>query len=283
MSNPIPCESAIYAFRTAPLSEFAPQATNRYGALKVLGVNDNTIVVAVLDSVWTKPPSLNNVGSCKILRQRRFSFNGKPAIWGVSIEWWNLFDLHEVTVLGTISVTEEEMQLAAQVFDRAPGSSFSPLRFANHAVEGEWRWFNDHEAMLAEQQQIQAQQKVKAAAREEKHRTRLQGLTWEQLLAETPFERWSSDPFPSADFTRGARKTIHDTCRALFALGSRPPKAEVRKLLRECVKWFNNADQEAGGVIETEEREDICAVLEEMAYVACKESLGTDIARWRTW
>jgi len=57
----------------------------------------------------------------------------------------------------------------------------------------------------------------------------------------------------------------------------------VRKLLRECVEWFNKADEQAGGVIETEEREDICVVLEEMAYAARQESLVDEINNWRTW
>src|SRR5205807_7985306 len=101
---------------------------------------------------------------------------------------------------------------------------------------------------------------------------------------ETPFERWSpSPPFPPQEFTREARDVIHDTCRALRALGSKPRKPDVRRLLRECVEWFNKADDQAGGVIETEEREDICVVLEEIAYVARQKSLVNEIENWRDW
>ena len=85
------------------------------------------------------------------------------------------------------------------------------------------------------------------------------------------------------EFIREARNVVHDTCRALRALGSKPRKPDVRRLLRECVEWFNNADQQAGGVIETEEREDICAVLEEMAYVARQKSFADEIEDWRDW
>jgi hypothetical protein len=76
---------------------------------------------------------------------------------------------------------------------------------------------------------------------------------------------------------------IHQTCRALRALGTKPPKSDVRRLLKECVEWFNKADEQANGVIETEEREDICAVLEEIAYVARQKSLVNEIEDWRTW
>ncbi len=129
-----------------------------------------------------------------------------------------------------------------------------------------------------------ALQAARRAAQEERHKNRLRGLTWEQLLRETPFERWSpSPPFPPEEFTREARNVVHDTCRALRALGSKPRKPDVRRLLREFVEWFNKADEQTGGVIEAEEREDICAVFEEMAYVARQKSLVDEIDDWRTW
>jgi hypothetical protein len=69
----------------------------------------------------------------------------------------------------------------------------------------------------------------------------------------------------------------------LQALGPKPRKADVRSALKSCVEWFNNADERAGGVIETEEREDICAVLEEMAHVARQRGLVEEIGSWRDW
>ena len=76
---------------------------------------------------------------------------------------------------------------------------------------------------------------------------------------------------------------IHRACETLQELGPKPKKTNVRKVLRTLVEWFNRADEEAGGVIETEEREDICAALEEIAFVARQESLANEIDEWRTW
>ena len=92
-----------------------------------------------------------------------------------------------------------------------------------------------------------------------------------------------SPPFPPAEFTEAARETIHNAYRELRELGPKPPKAKVRSILRRCVAWFNEADKAAGEVIETEEREDICAVLEEMAFVAKQKSLVDEIDNWREW
>lgn len=109
-------------------------------------------------------------------------------------------------------------------------------------------------------------------------------LTWEQLLAETPFERWTpSPPFPPAAFRRAAVRRVHQACRELRDLGPKPRKPAARKVLKSLVLWFNTADQAAGWVIETEEREDICLVLEELAHVAGHPSLVMEADDWREW
>ena len=54
-------------------------------------------------------------------------------------------------------------------------------------------------------------------------------------------------------------------------------------MLRACVEWFNEKDREFGGVIETEEREDICQVLRELAVVARQRSLAEEIDGSRSW
>jgi hypothetical protein len=164
------------------------------------------------------------------------------------------------------------------------GCWYSTLKAANAAAEGEWRWEHDREALLAESEKVKAKAAADRAAKEERYRTRLKNLTWEKLLSETPFDRWSrSPPFPSHEFAEAARETIRQACRDLRELGPKPPKAKARAILKSCVEWFNKADQAAGGVIETEEREDICAILEEMAYVAKQKSLIEEIDEWREW
>jgi hypothetical protein len=69
----------------------------------------------------------------------------------------------------------------------------------------------------------------------------------------------------------------------LQALGPKPKKAPVRAVLKACVEWFNAKDAEFGGMIETEEREDICAALEELATVARHRSLTREVDEWRQW
>jgi hypothetical protein len=279
-----PLAGDIYSFRTSAFSEFARPETGRYAAFKILGVSERHLVVAVLDGVWNAPPSLKEASRAAILREHRFAHTGRLAVFGLNKDWWSPSDLHDIARLGDAPVSRTENSLVAPIATYAPGASYSTLMFANYAAEGEWRWAHDRDALVAESERAAAKSAAERAAREERYRTRLSKLTWDRLLAEMPFERWTpSPPFPSQEFTLAARDTIRAACIALSALGPKPRKADVRAVLRECVEWFNDADEGAGGAIETEEREDIRDVLEEMAYVARQKALIEEIDQWRTW
>ena len=54
-------------------------------------------------------------------------------------------------------------------------------------------------------------------------------------------------------------------------------------MLKRTVEWFNAADEAAGNVIETEEREDIMTALEEIAHAARHKALVPEIDEWRDW
>lgn len=280
----LPVAGNVYGFRTSPYSEFAPPETGRYAAFKVLGVNERYVAIAVLEGIWSTPPSLSAANEAAVLHQHRFAHTGRTAAFGVQADWWTPSDLDSVSLLGSGSLSPEEKAIGAKIIGDGIGCSYSALRFANYAAEGEWRWEHDRDAFIVESEKSKAKEAAERAAKEERYRTRLKNLTWEKLLAETSFERWvPSPPFPPAEFTEAARETIHNAYRELRELGPKPPKAKVRSILRRCVEWFNEADKAAGEVIETEEREDICAVLEEMAFVAKQKILVDEIDNWREW
>lgn len=274
----------VYAFETSPDSEFAAPTTGRYAAFKIIGSGDDRLAIAILDGVWNHMPTLGEVIRAAVLREHRFAHAGRLATFGVQAAWWRPADLLHITLLGEAPLSPEERRSGAEIAAFADGTSHTTLRVASRSAEAEWRWNHDREALVAENEKKQAKAAAARAAQEERYRLRLKGLTWDQLLTETPFERWvTSPPYPPAEFTTAARKTIHDACRDLSKLGSKPKRAQVRAILKTCVEWFNKADAEAGGVIETEEREDIWSVLEEMAFVARQKGLVDEIDEWREW
>lgn len=280
-----PAVGEIHAFRTAPYSGFAAADTGRYAAFKVIHVEEVLVAVATLDGIWPAAPTLDQARRAGLLHEHRFSFDGRPAAFAVIRENWRPDEVFaETALLGRQPLSSEERKCAHAIRERAIGISHASLHFANYAAEGEWRWANDRAALVAESQARDAQQAAERAEREQRYDTRLKGLTFDQLLSEIPFENWTpSPPFPPEDFTRAARATLHDACRELAALGPKPRKPAVRAILKRTVEWFNAADEQAGGVIETEEREDICMALEEIAFAARQPALAAEIDAWREW
>jgi hypothetical protein len=282
----------IYAFRTSPYSEFAPPVTDRYAAFKIIGIDKHNVAIAVRDGIWTSSPTLEQVLPTSILRRQRFKdpiflmLGERPAVCGVLPKGWHSKDgLEELVLLGTEASSDEERTHASIIEHGEGGASYSTIYYASLDAEGEWRWRHDREAWEAELVLTREQDRAKHLAEQERYRNRLRKLTWEQLMSETPFANWSSSSpvFPPEAFTHAARAVIRDACITLRDLGPKPRRPEVRAILKKTVEWFNEADEEAGGLIETVEREDICAVLEEMAHLARQKVLVTEIDAWRNW
>lgn len=276
-----PMEGQIFAFQTRPFTEFSPPVTGRFAAIKILGVDANYIVVAVLNGIWPAAPSQSDISSIPVLIQNRFFHSGIAAVFGLRLDWWEpSSELEKFQLVGIQPVTDADRTIASN----ARGTTFAPLSSASVLAEGEWRWSNDRDAVIAEFEKATAKRNAERVAKEQRYRIRLRALTWDQLGSEIPFERWStSPPFPGQDFTVAARAEIRNACAALQKLGPKPRRADVRRILRNTVEWFNEADEKAGGAIETEEREDICAVLEEMAFVARQAVLMEEVDMWRRW
>ena len=266
----------IYGFRTSPFTKFSPPETNRFAALKVLEINDRGVVYVVLDGIFDGVPTFEQVAQALPLACHRFMFKGGIALCSTPVDWSN--DLRDFHHVATVPVTAAELALAAT------NRRYSSWPAASADAEGEWRWRHDRQAVEAEVQRVKAEQDAKLAADRRAYERRLKGLTWDALLAEIPFERWNRHPpFPPPEFVGAARSRIREAVLDLCATGARPTKMAVRAVLRECVGWFNEQDQAFGGVIETEEREDICRVLLELVVVAGHRALAEEIDDWRDW
>lgn len=265
-----------YSFHTSPATEFSSNETRRFAVLKVIGVKDEALCIAVLDGIFSSHPAMKDVENLPVLRNTRFKFQGKPAVCFVGIDYEN--HLKEVKYLGTGPVSPADAELLASC------RSYSAWTWATSVAEGEWRWKNDRESYEHEVRLKNDALMARIAAERERQRTRLKTLTWEVMLEQRPFPRWDRDPrFPPVEFARAARERIHSSVRMLQALGPKPRRPQVREILKSCVEWFNAEDAKFGGVIETEEREDICAALEEIAVVARQKTLASEIDEWRDW
>jgi hypothetical protein len=133
-------------------------------------------------------------------------------------------------------------------------------------------------------ERLEADQHAKQVETQLRYESRLKDLTWTKLRAEQVFSRWEeAPPFPPPEFVNAARTRIQQAVNELEALGSKPKKKDVREILRACVVWFNAENTRFGDVIETEEREDICNTIEELAFVAGHPKLANELENWRNW
>lgn len=266
----------IYSFRTSPATAFSPKETGRYVALKVLGLKEGRVCYVILDGVFDRHPDLAETSQLPVLRNTRFRWKGDPACCSVPLDWEN--DLKDVCYIGTLEPSEGDDDLLAGC------RSIGTWSGGSSDAEGEWRWRNDRTAYEEEVARVQRMSDARRAAEREQYDKRLNTLTLEKLLEEPSFSRWNAHPpFPPPDFVAAAKAQVRSTILELQALGSTPGKAQVRAVLKACVEWFNAKDAEFGQVIETEEREDICRVLEELVAAAGQRSLIDEIDEWRNW
>jgi hypothetical protein len=268
----------IYSFRTSPITEFSPQETNRYAALKILGFIDGRVCFVVLDGIFDRHPKLDQVSALAWLTIRRDPHWQIPRpAWCTTPKNWKC-DLEDLHFVGSVNILPEEAALVPTC------PSIGHWIVANAHAEGEWRWRNDRTAFAEEIGRAKQVRNERVAAERDRYEKRLKSLTWEQILEESLLPRWNEHPpFPPPDFVAAARDRLRSTIAELQSLGPKPKKAQVRVVLKACVDWFNRKDAEFGQVIETEEREDICTVLEEFATVAGQRSLVAEIDAWREW
>ena len=283
----------IYAFKTSPFNKFSEPDTERYACLKILSpettVNkpkDSLITYLVLETIFTSPPSLDDIRNLGPLVRKRFMFGQLTSFQRMSknppknyatnsarLDWEP--DLLEFTLLGSLPLSNEEKVLGEK------NTSYSTWGFASADAEGEWRWAHDNETLLSEHALQKAETKRRKQAEKERFENRLSKLTWEKLLAEDFFERWKeSPPFPPPVFKHALSQRINSSISELQGLGEKYPRAKVRKILKSLVNEITTLDQKFDFVIETEEREDIYNVFDDLTFLSKQRSLMEEIPDW---
>jgi hypothetical protein len=148
----------------------------------------------------------------------------------------------------------------------------------------EWRWKHDRKALLAEEARRKAAQAARDADAEARRRARLAGQTLEGFRRRRFLASWSRPPaYPTPELTRASRALLQDAVERLLALGPGARQASKMKVLRECVDAFNRLDEENDHFIETDEREDICEHIEEIAHACGLERRAAQAHGMRDW
>jgi hypothetical protein len=244
--------------------------------LKVLTVG-RLITYIVLDGIFSQPPEMHEAGYLSPLYQKRFNnYQEKPAVCSTRLDWE--INLLEFRVVGNTPVSQDELALISNF------TPFSTFMNASFTAEGEWRWRNDQEAFELEASLAAAADQAKKDSKKQRYETRLKHLTWDVLLTENMFARWSpSPPFPPLGFVDAVSAEFRRAIVELRNISDKPTKKDTRRILRALVHRINSLDDAYGNVVETEEREDLCAALEEIAFVARHRNLIEEVDAWRAW
>jgi len=145
----------------------------------------------------------------------------------------------------------------------------------------QWRWEHEHEAVLREDAENEAQREAAQVDGAIRHRKYLAALTLKGLRRKRWFAHWR--PYVSAALVKESRAILVETIDALIALGSEPTVRARIRILRACIYRFNVLDDQNNHFIATIEREDICEAFDEIVY-ACGLHECKDLAdRWRDW
>jgi hypothetical protein len=234
------------------------------------------VCYVVLDGIFDRLPTLNEVVTLPVLKRNRFSFAGQPAVSCAPPDFSD--ELRELCYLGRTALTPNDHKLFASC------GSFANWRWASFDAEFEWRWRHDRNALIAEWMLSEEEDKKQRIELQKRREARLRNLTWENLLNELPLAVWDMNPnYPPRRFVLATRERLHAAVRDLRKLGPKPKKAAVRAVVKNLVEWFNHTNREFGNVIETEERDNICEALEELVSVAGHPKLSDEIDEWRDW
>lgn len=303
----------FYSFRCTPPEGFSGINAGKYSALKILDLDLETnspICAAVLDGLFDAPPSFDQVKTLGILHMARNGLN-KPAVGKLPfVDRFHLptgFALIKQTTPVKPNDTNPKpglwQRLTGQVHKSAPidekPTPANPPDAAEHNLcihampsswnamqnhmDFEWRWRHDQEAYKHEH-------KAWRDALEQSRKSNLQNLrakpTLGKLSKKTPFAAWDMDPMTlPQSFVDKARAHIQDVIKTLQALGKKPKKEAVRDIFKDSIEWFNVNGKGDGGLrlIETSERDHICAIFSEMARATGHPDLADEIHDWREW
>ncbi len=266
--------------------------------------NHGPVVLPPVGAVYMMPLADGRFGACRVIRHDKKMF-GVPRALVVASRWigtaapvleepllrvplilnhhsWRdrvnafcAFDNVPDTFqcLGAIAPTSEDMQLEC--------SSSAVWALAPLQVLLQWRWDNDRDALLAEEEIKRQREKVAAMERQTKREDYLANVTLDTLASKRRFATWEG--VVSEQLVAVCRQVFNETIDAIREREGKPRKAHVVSMVRDCVERLNQLHAEYNHFVETTEREDLCQEIDE---IVCASGFPNDLGiadRWRDW
>jgi hypothetical protein len=261
-------------FPTAGTVFAMPLADGRTGICRVVrfrgrsgGIDFLSVLVAASDWVSDGPPSLNDPAVRRILSLKQH-LKGSPCL-----TW--ILELPPVTFqkLGQIEASNQDAE--------ARSNSYGSWEGLADAVLMEWRWEHDRERVDAENAVRLATSLSKRAEARQARGAYLSTVSFPKLLAKELFPTWIECPSEAAK--EECERIIQSLINALAANTRSLTRPFVSAQLQKCVEKLNEFNAQNGNFIETDEREDLFMLFEEIMNAAKHPDLVQDIDKWRDW
>jgi hypothetical protein len=267
--------------------------------------HSESVILPPVGSVFLMPLPNGRFGACRVIRHdKRFSDTSRALViasrwigtvaprldepllrepltkthhsWKNQIEAFYAFDNvpEDFQLLGTLVPTNEDMRLEC--------SSLANWCSAQLQVLIQWRWDNERDALLAEDELSRQRKQAADLEKQRERQNYLAHLTLDKLKLKSKrrFATWKGGV--SQELTNICRHVFDETIDMLMKCDDKPRKRRVVSILQKCVDRLNQLDAEHH-FIETVEREELCQEIDEII-CACGFPKDEGIAdRWREW
>ena len=249
-----------------------PLANAQFGACRILQKrlergNESILVVA---SAWTGSgrPGLADPTLTQILVLNNHARRNLQALF-----WTTQPIPADFTRIGSLipSPTEQKLWCSLRV-------DWSWLLFE---LQRQWRWDNDRDAVLAEEEQKRQKREIRRNEQAQRTREHLAGVTLDNLRTRQFFTPWQG-VVPAAAL-QSTREIFTKTIDQLLALDPKAPETVIIDVLQGCIQSLNALNIRQDHFIGTNEREDLCNTFNEIVH-ACNLDHHKNLAdKWREW
>lgn len=225
-------------------------------------------LVAATDWISSQPPSLNHPSIRKILTKNHHNWkNAEEVLWVTSPP------PKDFVVIGRIGSDSNDAKIKCNSYGGWESCAIQAL--------AQWRWDNEREAVLMEDEKKKLVETANRNAVVQKRVEYLSKVTFSSLLGKNLLSSW--EDYPPKVANEGCQKILQSFIRVLDEAEKPLDQNFVASELKKCVEELNQFDDRNKNFIETVEREDLCEVLEDIVNAAKFPNLVEKIEDWRDW
>ena len=227
----------------------------RFGACRVLAYNVEDDAALVECSAWigASPDEATEADVRRPLLLTHHAHRGRPVriwVWGRPPK--------TLIPLPPVEPTAEDAEVECNSFAYWEAVTCQPLL--------QWRWDHDREAQLADDVAAEAARvrKMEAAAR--RRQRYLATVTPEKVAESRLLADWPR--VFDAKAVRATRVAVREAARDLAALPAEGRGRKAAARLRRLMRTLNDVDRDHGHFIDTEARDDLIGLLEDLCHAA---------------